>query len=231
MIESAAAFLDESIGKDGLPTPSYDLWGKEKGVHIFSAVCIFKGLNSASSVAGILGKAEKEKRWHDSAENLCKTILESMYDEEEGCFIRRLSPRDNRVDASSLFTILFNMVDAGSEVAGNTIKAVEDKLTVPGTLGVARFIGDDFRGEMNPWIVPTLWLANVYLMIGNLDRGETLARWCASQATTTGLLPEQVDGSTGKPVPPIPHTWSHAAYLWTTWHLAASRENLMRSPR
>ena len=220
MIESAAVFMDGFIGEDGLPMPSYDLWGEEKGVHIFSAVCIFAGLNSASNIAGILDKSEKEKIWHNSAENLCKTILDSMYDEEGGFFIRRLSPRDARVDASSLFTILFNMVDAGSEVARKTIKAVEDKLTVPGTLGVARFIEDDFRDKVNPWIVPTLWLADAYLMIGDLDRAEILARWCASQATTTGLLPEQIGRSTGKPVPPVPHTWSHAAYLWTALHLA-----------
>ncbi len=231
MIESATVFLDEFRDRDGLPFPSYDLWGEERGVHIFSTACVYAGLNSASKAAGILREEEKEKHWRSSAENLREQILESMYDEERGYLIRRLSPRDRRVDASSLFAILFNMVAPDSGVARGTIKAIEDELTMPGTLGVARYAGDNFKGEMNPWIISTLWLADAHLMTGDLDKAETLARWCASQATTTGLLPEQVDRSTGKPLPPIPYTWSHAAYLRTALHLTASRRGLGQSPR
>lgn len=79
--------------------------------------------------------------------------------------------------------------------------------------GVLRYEDDPYVGG-NPWVLATLWLGTARRAAG--DGGAELARaldWTAARQTPTGLLPEQVDESTGAPRWVVPLTWSHAMVL------------------
>ncbi|MFP3074321.1 MAG: glycoside hydrolase family 15 protein, partial [Caldivirga sp.] len=48
---------------------------------------------------------------------------------------------------------------------------------------------------------------------GNVDRARELLKWTLDHSTSTGMLPEQVDKDTGRPISAIPLAWSHAMYI------------------
>jgi GH15 family glucan-1,4-alpha-glucosidase len=78
---------------------------------------------------------------------------------------------------------------------------------------MARYEGDSYYGHQNPWIICTLWLADTYIRLGQLERAKELVEWCADMATPTLMLPEQVKAETGEPMSVIPLVWSHATYV------------------
>jgi oligosaccharide amylase len=108
--------------------------------------------------------------------------------------------------------------------------------------GIKRYENDSYING-NPWVVTTLWLAKAMFTFAldlphenaisspiqethheKEDRydedvkrftseGIKCLKWALAGATSTGLLPEQVDQSTGKPAWVIPLGWSEALML------------------
>ena len=93
------------------------------------------------------------------------------------------------------------------------VDGIEGRLWVSGIGGVARYEGDKYYGNENPWIVCTLWLAEARLRLGNRERCRELIEWSAAHATSTRLLPEQIDHGTGEPKSATPLTWSHSTFV------------------
>jgi oligosaccharide amylase len=108
--------------------------------------------------------------------------------------------------------------------------------------GIKRYENDSYI-DGNPWIVTTLWLSGAMFALAldipsekaifspmydipyekeksNIENVEDLTnegikclKWALAGATSTGLLPEQVDKSTGKPAWAIPLGWSGSLML------------------
>ena len=108
--------------------------------------------------------------------------------------------------------------------------------------GIKRYENDSYING-NPWVVTTLWLSKAMFAFAldlpyekaisspiqethyekedrydeNVKRftseGIKCLKWALAGATSTGLLPEQVDQSTGKPAWAIPLGWSGALML------------------
>jgi len=218
-VKRAANFLVDYRLPNGLPKPSYDLWEERFSVSTFSVASVWVGLESASLIAQALGKVARRRRWKLVADNMREAAISELYDPHLGRFVQSVSPRSETVDAAILSPILFGMVDPDSVEARNTAEAVRKSLWRRSTGGLARYEGDHYCGDMNAWIICTLWLADVSWMTDDLDEAERLLRWVVERATPTGLLPEQVAGD-GHPASVVPLTWSHAGLIWTTWHVA-----------
>jgi len=108
--------------------------------------------------------------------------------------------------------------------------------------GIRRYENDSYI-DGNPWIVTTLWLSKAMFALALdmpqekimfaptheipqekedshtekvrelTDGGIQFLKWALAGATSTGLLPEQVDKSTGKPAWAIPLGWSGSLML------------------
>lgn len=108
--------------------------------------------------------------------------------------------------------------------------------------GIKRYENDSYING-NPWVVTTLWLSEAMLSLALdlpsekttldpsyeipyekeegydetvkklTDEGIQCVKWALAGATSTGLLPEQVDQSTGKPAWAIPLGWSGSLML------------------
>jgi GH15 family glucan-1,4-alpha-glucosidase len=64
-------------------------------------------------------------------------------------------------------------------------------------------------------------LAIYYLEAGMTPRAVRLIKWAIDHATDAGLLTEQVDKKTGKPIWAVPLGWSHAMYIIAALKLCA----------
>ncbi|MBD2871288.1 glycoside hydrolase family 15 protein [Paenibacillus arenilitoris] len=127
---------------------------------------------------------------------------------------------DAVLDISLLgLAVPFGAVPADHDYMRRTADAVEQALTVPGVGGIKRYEDDTYVGG-NPWILTTLWLAHYRIRTGSIDEAKRLLKWAMAHRTETGLLPEQVDKTTGGTAWVVPLTWSHAMFVLTVFMLA-----------
>jgi len=138
-------------------------------------------------------------------------------------YARHRQSFDPVVDISLLgVSVPFAVIPPDHSQAVRTADAIERLLTVPGVGGIKRYEDDNYIGG-NPWILTTLWLAQYRTSNGQLDEAMRHLDWAVQHRTPSGLLPEQVDKSTGETAWVVPLTWSHAMFILTVHLVAEAR--------
>ncbi len=212
MVRKAADFLTSFRDKEnGLPLPSFDLWEEVKSVNCYSAVAVSQGLRSAEAISEQLGKSTGV--WGETAEAMRKAILERYWDEERGMFLKSIRPEDGAADSSTLLAVRCGILPLDDPRTSRLVENLRRALWSPEIGGMARYEGDRYKGYQNPWIICTLWLADVYLRMGKRQEAMELVEWCAKMATPTFLLPEQMKAESGEPASVLPLVWSHSTYV------------------
>jgi GH15 family glucan-1,4-alpha-glucosidase len=209
-----------------LPLHSYDLWEERLGIHTYTVATVVAGLEAAAFIADELSHT-RAAAYRKAAKETKAALLKHLVDKKSGRFIRSIlkSGPDLTIDASTLHVGLLGILPANDKHVVATASAVESALVVKGLGGVARYQGDyyfrrhdDLPG--NPWIICTLWLAQHKLAVGDREGAFDLVRWVGERATTTCVLPEQVDAVTGEHLSVSPLTWSHAEFVKTCFMLS-----------
>ena len=104
------------------------------------------------------------------------------------------------------------------------MEAIRERLWVKTPIGgFARYENDRYHAAFdnskdipgNPWFIATLWYAE-YLMaraqtVDQLREAISYLEWCAKNALTSGVLAEQIDPMSARPLSVSPLTWSHSS--------------------
>lgn len=238
LIVPAAEFLASYRDpQTGLPLPSWDLWEERRGVMTFTAATVWAGLDAGARFARSFGDFELADRYSTAADEVRAAILEYLWDETAGRFLRLYLPpgeangeavRDDTPD-SSLFGLHFlGLLEPDDPRLIATLETVRTTLEVRTEVGgLARYSGDYYhavthdweRVPGNPWFIAQCWLAS--WQIARAETAEALAEamepleWVAAHATSAGLFPEQVHPFSGMPLSVTPLTWSHAEFVAT----------------
>ena len=215
-----ANFLAEWRNKTTkLPHPSWDIWEEREAATTYSASAVCAGLNAASQLAQLVGLDEHASHFEKASNEVRDGILQYLYDEKLGRFLRSMDPRDETLDSSFLGTNAFGIFQPQDPRIARTVNAIEQQLWVTGQIGgIARYQGDGYLRTSpgiigNPWILTTLYLSIIRSDTGDLAKARALIEWATERAYSTGLLPEQVNATNGSPVGVLPLAWSHAAYI------------------
>lgn len=228
-IQPAANFLSEFIDEQTkLPHASYDLWEERFLTTTYTTSIVHQALLTAADFAEKFGFPDDAVRWRDVAAE----ILESskiFFDPERKAFRKGylLQPDgslafNNTLDVSSLYgPMMFCPQSMGTEHIKQTMQAIEQTLldqTPAG--GSPRYEHDmyftiDHKYMGNPWHVTTLWLAQYYIRVQQLDKARHYIDWSISHALPSGTLSEQVHPDTGYVVSINPLVWSHAELVNT----------------
>jgi glucoamylase len=235
--DALVAALDATTG---LPAPSMDLWEERVGVHAYTAAATYAGLVAAAGLATRHDPA-RAAGWRDAAERVRAGIQTHLWSDEHGRYLRSIDvarsdrggapvpacygllaehatdpvgsvePIDPVVDVSLLGLVYpFGVLEADDPRMAATLDAVEGHLRAADG-GLYRYEGDPYIGG-NPWVLTTLWSGLV-----RRERGAAVPAagidYALRAATSTGLLPEQVDAATGEPAWIVPLTWSHAMFV------------------
>lgn len=211
LVKRAANFLETFVDERGLPHASFDLWEEKSAVNAYSVAAVVHGLERAERISEQLGKSRG--RWRRASERMREAMLTHMWNDKRGCFLKSIDPVDETIDASTLLTIKLGVLDPSDARAERLVQAVEKRLWVKSTGGVARYEDDHYYGHENPWIICTLWLAEAHLLLGRPARTRELLEWVAKTASPTMLLPEQLDARTGEHTSVTPLVWSHSTFL------------------
>ena len=232
--DALTALLD---ARTGLPPASLDAWEERVGVHTYTVAATIAGLEASARMAE--GRDDDAAaRWADAARHARTGLDTYLWSDVHGRFLRSrdvaredgegapvppghqpagrpahpvasVDVEDATVDASLLgLAYPFAVLDPDDERLVATIDVVERELRCgPGLL---RYPGDTYLGG-NPWLLTRLWLGLARRAPGARTPAEGIAD-VAGCATSTGLLAEQVDATTGRPVWVVPLAWSHAFY-------------------
>jgi GH15 family glucan-1,4-alpha-glucosidase len=233
LVVPAANFLARFRTDDGIVAPCWDLWEERYGVHAWTAGATYAALMAAERLADARLETER-RRWREAAEAIAEASRRIFWDPASGRLVRTLVPDrgglrpDPTPDASLWGLVAFGVVPVSAPEAEATRHALLQALWVPDIGGVARYAGDTyFRAANlppavpgNPWIVTTCWLAEWSARAGDHERARELLAWVERAAVQPGVLPEQLDAQSGRPVSVAPLAWSHAAYL-STWRAVA----------
>jgi glucoamylase len=239
-VRAADALVRSLDGRTGLPAPSMDLWEERVGLHAYTAAATCAGLRAAAELADRFDPA-RAARWRVAAERVRAGIDDHLWSEEHGRYLRSIEvaraddegapvpacydllaghpadpvgsvdPTDATIDAALLGLVYpFAVYDAAEPRMAATLDAIERELGAADG-GLYRYVGDPYIGG-NPWVLTTLWLGLVRRRPGSVGPADGVAYACRA-ATSTGLLPEQVDAATGEPAWIVPLTWSHAMFV------------------
>jgi GH15 family glucan-1,4-alpha-glucosidase len=242
-VKPAAEFMVAHRDPDtGLPKPSYDLWEERLGIHTYTVATVIAGLEAASAIADAINE---EGAAYIMAADQMRNGLQRMVDPRTGVFVRRLISEGRKmrpdwtVDSSTLSVGLLGVLPPEDPRVRATAAKVEEKLWVHGLGGLARYEGDYYFRRHdnlpgNPWIICTCWLAQQKIMaastLNDLARPLELIEWCCERASSTMVLPEQVDAVTGEPLSVSPLTWSHAEFVKTCFDYSEKLKELGGSP-
>lgn len=188
---SAASRIADVIMESG--------WNEERG-------SFYRGLNLRVSA--------------DKYEKAIASGLEGRIVELDKGYKKYTLQHDPIIDISMLgVSIPFGAVPKEHEYMRRTADSIEAALTVPGVGGIKRYENDHYIGG-NPWILTTLWLAHYRIQTGDLEEARRLLQWAIDHRTEAGLLPEQIDKTTGETAWVVPLTWSHAMFVLAVFMLA-----------
>lgn len=219
MVRQAADFMVAFQDPEtGLPYRSYDLWEEGKSIHTYSAAAVSQGLDDAEAISQQLGKSTGG--WGAAAAAMRDAILDQLWDEGRGHFWKSVQPDDPTPDSSTLLTVACGVLEADDPRTKRLVETLRKALWSPTVGGMARYVGDHYRGEQNPWIICTLWLADVYRRMGRREEALELVDWCVRVATPTHLLAEQVRVEDGQPASVLPLVWSHSTFVDVLWALS-----------
>jgi len=213
----------------GLPKPSFDLWEEKTGTFTSTSAATCAALNSAAKFAQVFYDSERKETLVNTANRMKQAMLTHLYDRELGRFIKAVYPdgtRDPTVDSSLAFIFTCETFDAKDDVVKNTMNEITRKLWVQTDIGgAARYENDEYYRATrnvpgNPWFISTLWIARWHIAqaesLDQLKKGFDLLSWTAKRALPSGVLAEQLNPHTGKPISVSPLVWSHAEFVLAT---------------
>ena len=228
LIVACADFMVEFRNTElKLPKPSWNLWEDRRGIHTFTCSTVVAGLRAAANFARLFAENDRAETYAAAANEIVEAMRKHLYSAELGRFLRSLQfngddsyEADATVDASLFGTFYFECFKPDDEMVVNTMRAIEDKLSLGG--GITRFENDGYmrvsdKISGNVWFVCTLWLADYYIACANtrndLAKALKLLEWTVDSALPSGVLAEQLNPLTGEPVSVSPLTWSHSTFV------------------
>jgi GH15 family glucan-1,4-alpha-glucosidase len=180
----------------------------------YSAALCQVALDRGARLAEAFGDRRDASRWRAAAAEVRRGILEEAWNPDLGSFAETLGGRT--VDASLLALPLRRVIPADDPRMAATTAAVERRLGAGGGL-LYRYLPEEFPdgvpGGEGAFLLPSFWLVDNWAYQGRLDEAlELYDRLCALGGRL-GLLPEQVNPSTGAFLGNYPQAISHVGLI------------------
>ncbi|AGA32791.1 Glucoamylase [Thioalkalivibrio nitratireducens DSM 14787] len=213
-------------------TPDHGIWEVRTPGRPFTysaslcAVALDRGARMAQG-NGLEGDAE---RWQAEAARIRNAILEHAWDPRLQSLTEHLG--GGGIDASLLALPLRGVVPADHPRMVATTRSVIRRLGAGDGL-LYRYLPDEspdgLPGHEGAFLLCSFWLADNLAGQGRLDEAVDLFDSLCARANPLGLLPEQIDPSTGAFLGNFPQAFSHMGLISTGINLRRARTNRANS--
>ncbi len=224
MADFLSGFIDEP---SGLPHPSYDLWEEKFLTTTYSTALTIAALDIAASFAEGRREQDDYNRWNKCADRI-RSSFDQLYSNERDLYVKGIlfdqESNETKIDSTLDISTAFALITYGSgETAKiqSTLENIENVLLNKSPSGgVGRYEQDNYfrtksQYQGNPWFVTTLWMAQLYSILGDKTKSKELLDWTMDKRLPSGILSEQIDPETSEPIGVTPLVWSHAELINT----------------
>ena len=203
--------------------PDHGIWEVRSATRPFtySAAMCQVALDRGARLAERLGLAGDTVAWRDEARRVQAAILELAWDAERRCLTEHLGP--GGLDASLLALPLRRVVDGRHPKMISTVEAIAERLSAGDGL-LYRYLPDEsddgLPGHEGAFLLCSFWLVDNLAAQGRLDDAMDLYERLCARAGGLGLLPEEIDPSTGAFLGNYPQAFSHVGVVSSGMNLA-----------
>ncbi len=229
MVKPMAEFLAEHIDDTtGLPKPSYDLWEEVFLTTTYTTAVTHAALLAAADLAEDADDADSAVHWRSVADDIQAAAHKYLFNKDRQSFYKGLIVKDGvieyngTIDASSMYgAFMFGLFQTDSEELTAAMRTFADTFKNPNDrIGFPRYENDSYHradptSTGNWWPITTMWYAQICLERGDEATANSIIDWVKQVATSTGMIPEQIDPRDDSRVSPAPLTWSQAEYVST----------------
>ncbi|MBV9581785.1 MAG: glycoside hydrolase family 15 protein [Chloroflexi bacterium] len=207
--------------------PDQGLWEvrSEGRVFTYSAAMCQVALDRAVAIAERMGLPGPVEQWRAESSTLQSLILNESWDEEKQTFSEHLAGGGS-LDASLLALPLRRVVPFDDPRMVATTRAVAERLSAGGGL-LYRYLHTDspdgIAGDEGAFLLCSFWLVDNLAQQGRLDEAAELYASLCARASPTGLLPEQINPSSGEFMGNFPQAFSHIGVIFSGVTLAAAQ--------
>lgn len=206
--------------------PDHGIWERrgEPRHYVFSKVMTWVAFDRGITSAETFGFKAPLLHWRTLREAIHRDVCNKGFDAEEGTFVESYGSK--LLDASVLLIPGVGFLPAEDPRIRGTIAAVERHMMRDG------FVLRHDPRELPPGRPPlegaflacSLWLADAYVLSGDLDKAQILFDRVVGIANDVGLLAEEYDSVARRQTGNFPQALTHIALVNTAHNLSAARQ-------
>ena len=206
--------------------PDHGIWerrGQPKH-YVFSKVMTWVAFDRGIKSAETFGFKAPLLHWRALREAIHRDVCTRGFDAEENAFVESYGSK--MLDASVLLLPAVGFLPAHEPRIRGTIAAAEKCLMRDGF--VLRHDPRELPPDQPPlegaFLACTLWLADAYVLSGDLDKAQVLLDRVVGIANDVGLLAEEYDSVARRQTGNFPQALTHIALINTAHNLSAARQ-------
>jgi len=206
--------------------PDHGIWERRgEGKHYVSSkvmtwVAFDRGIKSAEK----FGLRAPLDRWRSLRETIHRDVCERGFDAAQNSFVE--SYGSQLLDASILLLPAVGFLPATDARVRGTLAAIERNMMRDGFVlrHDPREISDETQPIEGAFLACTLWLADAFVLAGEVDKAQTLFDRVVSVANDLGLLAEEFDSGAGRQTGNFPQALTHIALINTAHNLSDAKK-------
>ncbi len=212
--------------RDAWDVPDQSIWEvrtQTSQPFTYSAAMCQVAVDRGARIAAGLGLKGDVEAWQADAARIRERIIDGAWDERLGAFAAQLG--GGGLDASLLALPLRRLLRADHPRMQATTAAIAERLS-PGKGLLYRYLPrespDGLPGEEGAFLLCSFWLVDNLALQGRLDDALELYESVCARANSIGLLPEQIDPSSGAFLGNFPQALSHVGLITSGVSLATA---------
>ena len=206
--------------------PDHGIWERRgDGKHYVSSkvmtwVAFDRGIKSAET----FGFEAPLDKWRKLRDTIHRDVCDKGFDREQNCFVESYGSK--LLDASILMLPSVGFLPPSDPRVRGTLEAIEKHLIRDGF--VLRHDPREVSEEKQPiegaFLACTLWLADAYVLSGEIEKARALFDRVVEVANDLGLLAEEYDSGAGRQTGNFPQALTHIALVNTAQNLSHAKK-------
>ncbi len=202
--------------------PDHGIWERrgEARHYVFSKVMTWVAFDRGIKSAEKFGFDAPLERWRALRDTICRDICERGFDSGQNAFVE--SYGSQVLDASILLLPAVGFLPASDPRVRGTIAAIEKYMMRDGFVlrHDPREVSDEKQPIEGAFLACSLWLADAYVLAGELAKAQAMFDRVVAVANDLGLLAEEYDSGEGRQTGNFPQALTHIALINTAHNLS-----------
>jgi GH15 family glucan-1,4-alpha-glucosidase len=205
--------------------PDHGIWERRGGGrhYVSSKVMTWVAFDRGIKSAEKFGFKAPLERWRSLRDTIHREVCEKGFDTRQNAFVE--SYGSQLLDASILMLPSVGFLPASDPRVRGTLAAIEKYMMRDGFVlrHDPREVSDEKQPIEGAFLACSLWLADAWVLAGEVAKAQALFDRVVGVANDLGLLAEEFDSGAGRQTGNFPQALTHIALINTAHNLSAAK--------